>query len=360
MRRLNLDNAFLARIGAYRDALTRGGLPQPSDAKSDYWDEHSRLAAVSLHDGYCLVDGQSGFYIPEESVRHSLKRRFRSALTRSYRDTVLRIDRILDLSEPHHPMSLLSYENAYDLFMSRDPCIDYDESPYRFDPLRLAPLFKTSRALKTGWFLRDRYRTDPRIVITAFHHAMFSHFMNPAEGGRYLEIGAGSGNLASFFHYYNKSKIVIVDLPETILFSMCFLRSIFPKAPMLLPHEIGDSRLDAGALAKHDFIFLLPSQIDRLPDDCFDIAVNTFSFQEMTPAQIGSYFQLAQRACKPGALWCNHNRVEKLPSRGRPPVRAMFFPYAKGNEVLVDEISRFMRLVQLDDCVLRIERVAKP
>ena len=83
------------------------------------------------------------------------------------------------------------------------------------------------------------------------------------------------------------------------------------------------------------------------------------SMQEMTAEQIQVYFKLVQRVCKPGAIWCNENRVEKVPDLAKPPVRAMFFPYDSNNEVLIDEVSRFGRLIILDDVVTRVERIRK-
>lgn len=359
MRRLNLDNAFLDRVKAYRDASCAGEFAQKAAAKSDYWQEHSRAAAISFHDGYCLIHGQSGFYIPQETDLCPLRTRLKSAVMPFYRTLLLRLDRLLGMAMPHQPSCLVTYGMAYDFVVARESYVDYDPSPRRFDPLKLTPLFRDAKALKNSWFLKDRYIADDNIITAAYHHAMFSHFLEVKEGGHYLEIGAGNGNLCSFFRRYNRMNITIVDIPETILFSMCFLKSIFPEAKMSLPHEIAGSRLDAAALSRNDFTFLLPSQIGLLPDDFFDIATNTFSFQEMTPSQIEDYIQLVQRVCRAGALWGNHNRVEKVPSRNRPPIRAMSFPYVPGNEILVDEVSRFMRLVQLDDCVLRIERIKK-
>jgi len=49
-------------------------------------------------------------------------------------------------------------------------------------------------------------------------------------------------------------------------------------------------------------MILTPNQIDLIDDSSIDIPINTFSFQEMTSAQIKKYFLLMQRAGKEDSL----------------------------------------------------------
>jgi hypothetical protein len=240
--------------------------------------------------------------------------------------------------------------------MSRSAYIDYDENPYRLDPLTLKPLFRTSRRLKAEWFLAGKRFPTAQIVRAAYHHTIIRTFL-PAAAPTYLEIGAGSGNLASFFFFYDRARIVVVDLPTTILYSAAYLMSIFPTATFQLPHELG-GRVTSNDL-QSDFTFIWPSQIDRLDSDTFDVAVNIASMQEMTWPQIEEYFRLVQRVCRVGALFCNENRVEKVPSKSERPIRAQEFPYDPRNEVIVSEVSRLSRLTSLDPSFLRVERVRK-
>jgi len=44
-----------------------------------------------------------------------------------------------------------------------------------------------------------------------------------------------------------------------------------------------------------DFIFLLPSQLELMPDKFFDLFINISSFHEMTRAQINLYYSIIER-----------------------------------------------------------------
>lgn len=354
MTHLILPPEYIARVKSYYDGLLQGRFSEP---KSDYWIEHSARAKIQFQPEGVLISGASGFYIPRKRAG-STKYRLRVWLQKRYKLLVLVCDKLLRLSVPHALSSFITYDMAYDYIMQRHPPIDYDEydeNAYRFDTSQLCPIFKTSKELKKNWFLKHNYLPDGNIFLAAYYHAIFTHFLN-GDVKRYLEIGAGNGNLASFFKRYSKSNVVIIDLPEIILYSCCYLKSIFPDVVILLPNEI-TSPLTEEKLDKNDFIFLVPSQSHWLPKKAFDLVANTASIQEMTHAQIHQYFNLVQEVSKKGALWCNVNRVEKFPSKTERPVRAFEFPYHKGNEVLVDQVDRYFRLVQPDDVVIHIERI---
>lgn len=350
-RTLELPQDFIARVQRYQEDASAGRLALSEDAKSDYWRYHSSRAAITFNTTSVSISGESGFYIPPPAS--SFRYRVFDFLRRQYKRTVVFCDRLMRC-----PMSTTMVpEMSYDYVMTRHPYVDYDENPYRFDPRRLRPLFKTSRDLRKKWFLRDRFQARSSIVTAAYFHALFSHFL---EGNvrLYAEIGAGNGNLASLFHHYNKAHVVIIDLPETILYSSCYLAHVFPDATVVLPNEI-EGPLDVKALSATGFVFMLPSQIDLLPSNSFDLITNLFSMQEMTHDQVNKYLELVQRIGAHRSLWCNVNRAEKVPSKTERPMRAFEFEYAKSNEVLVYEVDRYMRLTQLDASVTHIERIIK-
>ncbi|HIH13202.1 TPA: putative sugar O-methyltransferase [Candidatus Woesearchaeota archaeon] len=160
----------------------------------------------------------------------------------------------------------------------------------------------------------------------------------------------------------NKCNIICVDLPETLCLSMVFIADLFPEAQILMPHEIGSNEFN-----HYDFVFLTPKQIDMIEDNSIDLAINTYSFQEMTHKQIEEYFQLIQRSCKNNSYFFTSNRVEKTPcgpegcekETSEPPVRFSEYPWNHGNEALIYEICRLMRLVQLDNVYIRLEKIKK-
>lgn len=355
MIRLGLPPEYIERVKRYYNELVRGEF---AELKSDYWIDHSAHAKIVFQEDCVLLSGASGFYIPREKAR-SAKYRLRRWVEGRYKRFVFACDKLLRLSSPYALSSFMTYDMAYDYILGRRPQVsadEYGENPYLFNTGYLSPVFKTSKELEARWFLKGRYLPDGNTFLAAYYHAVFNHFVD-GPVPRYLEVGAGNGNLASFFRYYNKSHIVVIDLPEILLFSSCYLKSIFPDATIALPHEIREP-IAQESLDENDFVLLVPSQSQWLPRKAFDLAVNTASMQEMTYEQIGEYIELIQDVCKKGALWCNVNRVEKFTSRQGRPICAFEFPYYKGNKLLVHQIDRFHRLVQPDNVVIHIERIS--
>lgn len=351
---LPLPPDYLRRVERYYEAILEGLF---AESKSDYWIDHSAKAKIKFESKGVQISGKSGFYVPHPASG-SKKFQIAAWVQHRYKSAVLFMDRLVRLSSANHLSSLLTAEIAYDYVMHGVAPVAEDEftdNPYRFPFSALQPLFWTGRDLRNNWFLKDKYLPDGHTYLAAYEHALFTHF---AEGrwARYIEIGAGNGNLASFFAHYNNSHVVVIDLPEILLFSSCFLKSIFPQASVLLPNDV-DYQLSMRDFDTYDFVFLVPSQVRMLPQRTFDLIVNTSSMQEMTLEQIEMYFDLVQAIAKDRSLWCNINRVEKFSSRKEGPIRAQAFPYNRRNEVLVDQIDPYLRLIQCDDHQLHIERV---
>jgi hypothetical protein len=361
LRQLPLRRELARRIGAYAASLdvARVGpkgprlLDQAEHAKSDYWKLHSGRARLEVGDDWVRIAGDSGFYIPAEP---SAKRELAAKVRRAWKQIVVAGDRRLGLSAPHALMTSLPADLAYDYVFSRRVAVEdgcYADNPHYFDLARVKPHFATYEQLRDSWFLRGRFQAAAPIVHSAFYHALFNHFRDGEAPLAYLEIGAGNGNLASFFHYYDRARVVIVDLPETILYSASYLGSIFPEANVLLPNEADGSM----SPRDYDFVFLTPAQTELLPDRAFDLVVNCFSMQEMTRAQVAEYFEVIACVGKARAPWCNVNRVEKFCTRAEPPTRAAEYPYDSRSEVLVDQIDEFMQLMTSTPHLLHIERL---
>jgi hypothetical protein len=353
MRQLSLQPSYARRVQAYAASLDSARSGQAEHAKSDYWKLHSGRSQVEFGTDFVRISGDSGFYVPPEPSR---KRSLAARVRRAYKQAVVLGDRRLRLSAPHALMTSLPADLAYDYVFSGRMAFEegcFAENPHYFDMARVRPRFATYAELRDSWFLRDRFQAATSIVVSAFQHSVFSHFRETSGKPKYLEIGAGNGNLASFFHHYEGARVVIVDLPETILYSASYLGSVFPDASILLPNELG-ANLDTDG---HDFIFVTPSQTGLLPSSAFDLIVNCFSMQEMTRAQVAEYFTLIGRVGEPRALWCNVNRVEKFCSRTEPPTRAGEYPYDPKSEVLVSQVDEFMQLISSVPSVMHIERL---
>jgi putative sugar O-methyltransferase len=96
---------------------------------------------------------------------------------------------------------------------------------------------------------------------------------------RVIELGAGMGHLARTMRLLGLSRSnVIIDIPETLVFSHCFLKKNFPGAKLLL---VDDRTPASFTLSDYDFVFVPALFADRVLDDRFDLFVNTASMGEM-------------------------------------------------------------------------------
>ena len=114
----------------------------------------------------------------------------------------------------------------------------------------------------------------------------------------WLEIGAGWGG----FGYAAKTRFpantyLIVDLPQTMLFSMTYLLSAFPDAKFAIYPEVSADEIVRN-LRDYDFVFIPHFLFPELALD-IDLAINMVSFQEMTSAQVAGYVsRLAEIGCR--------------------------------------------------------------
>jgi putative sugar O-methyltransferase len=127
----------------------------------------------------------------------------------------------------------------------------------------------------------------------------------PNERQVWIEIGAGWGG----FGYVVKTlfpqvSYVLVDLPQSLLFSATYLMSAFPDARCAIYPETSLEECSSH-VRDYDFVFLphfVFPELKLKPD----LAVNMASFQEMTTAQVTDYVKhVAEMGCP--ALY-SHNR----------------------------------------------------
>ncbi|MBI4698081.1 MAG: putative sugar O-methyltransferase [Nitrospirae bacterium] len=104
-----------------------------------------------------------------------------------------------------------------------------------------------------------------------------------------LEIGGGWGGFA----YQIKTILpdtcyIIIDLPQTFLFSATYLKTLFPDAKFLFYGDTGfNDKLKN--CSEYDFIFLPHYSLSEISRLNIDLAVNMISFQEMTSEQVNNY-----------------------------------------------------------------------
>lgn len=122
-----------------------------------------------------------------------------------------------------------------------------------------------------------------------------------------VEIGGGWGGFA---YQFKKTcpicTYVIIDLPQTILFSGVYLKTTFPDARTFIYGENGQMA-PTGNIRDYDFVLMphFSTQSFRLPQ--VDLGINMISFQEMTSEQVLGYARwFWESDCK--SLY-SHNRA---------------------------------------------------
>jgi len=105
-----------------------------------------------------------------------------------------------------------------------------------------------------------------------------------------LEIGAGYGGIANhFMNIYPEAVYIIVDIPETLLFSASYLTLIHGQDRVhLLDQEtpVASDSLNGGS-----FLMVPDFRLPSIFSLNFDLAINMFSFGEMTESQVTDYLE---------------------------------------------------------------------
>lgn len=103
-----------------------------------------------------------------------------------------------------------------------------------------------------------------------------------------VEIGGGWGGLAcQFKKIFPNAVYVTVDLPLSIIFSITYLRTVFPSAKIF----ISDGREKKFNANDYDFAFFPYYLWNELDFARPNLVINTVGFQEMSTAQISNYAQ---------------------------------------------------------------------
>jgi putative sugar O-methyltransferase len=334
-------------------------------AKSEYWKYYGAQLHANVSGNSVEITGASGFYVPQASS--GVKRLARKVLRAIKQPTKAARWVGGEISSRIAVPRLMSYSNAFDAVMTHADVSVPIISPYTINHRELAQIpkvFASSTSVKRHYRNWSGYDASANIINHYYYQNILRRFVDNDRIGTVLEIGAGNGNFPSIlYHDWAPIRIVLIDLPETLAISIPFLSSVFPDARLAMPHEIQIG----GMPEEFDFAFLTVDQVDLVRDNSIDIAINCHSFQEMTHDQIGIYFALIQRVSQESGFFFCANRIEKIPcgpdgffaEQPDPPNRMAEYPWNPQNEVLVHEVSKLSRLVQLDGISIRLECIRK-
>ncbi len=115
-----------------------------------------------------------------------------------------------------------------------------------------------------------------------------------------VEIGSGNGRMARLMRVLDPArKYVLVDLPESLFFAYAFLRGNFPDARMHIVSP-GETVTD---LENFDFVFCPVQLVSNLQISNVDLAINTYSFAEMTQGCVDFLLGVVERNLKPKFLY---------------------------------------------------------
>jgi len=170
--------------------------------------------------------------------------------------------------------------------------------------------------------LQESHLADPTVTVeregrclsTVFlYHLATAHRVATALGGRntrarILELGGGHGGLARVAKLYMpETSHFILDLPESLWFSYCFVSANFPEARTIYCTTVAEVKTAEG----YDFVFVPTALISGLFGSTFDMFINTASLGEMTDAAAGRYMRLVHEDLKVRFLYSN-NRYGQL------------------------------------------------
>lgn len=300
-------------LGEIENSFARAaaGISGDNSADSPYWRLHRSLAGFEILDrcrGTIRIRGESGFYFPGRSY--------------SAFEWLNTVDRLLWLRlAPGRNRAAPVDEQALALSIPEGRK-GYSRFGYAFGSRRTA-----------YDFLRAQYH----LACVAPH--LPDGLRSGAKRLASLEIGSGTGLLALAMKLrFPNSTLVLIDLPETLVFGSVFLTTVLPDCSFLF---LGGFERDPGSWIGYDFVLLPPRAARRLPASAFDLALNTDSMQEMELSAIRGYFDLLRRILRPQALFYSSNRVEKWIGSGT--TRLADYPYIDGDRVLFSRENLFMR-----------------
>ena len=140
-----------------------------------------------------------------------------------------------------------------------------------------------------------------KVVNTLYRNDVLSRLSTPNDGERksVLEIGAGYAGLAHHLsRILGNITVVIVDLPEMLLFSGPYLTLLNPDKRIYIYDGSDFSEfIDSSEAKTYDFILVPNYRLQSLREWRFDLAINVNSFQEMREAQVDEYLNFVSETC---------------------------------------------------------------
>ncbi|MSU59251.1 MAG: putative sugar O-methyltransferase [Pedosphaera sp.] len=129
------------------------------------------------------------------------------------------------------------------------------------------------------------------------------------------ELGAGYGrNAHVLLSLLPGVRYVVIDIPPALYVAQRYLSAVFPARKVFAWRPFQSYAGIKDEFEQADLAFLLPSQIELLPDGLFDLFVNVSSLHEMRLEQIKYYFTQIRRLVRDqGWFYLKEWKVSHIP-----------------------------------------------
>ena len=180
------------------------------------------------------------------------------------------------------------------------------------ESLRIA---QPNRFGEAGWIFDGRIVNHDTYVylerIALLHESGLLERLGSGPSGKnplILEIGGGFGGLA--YHLKRlvpQARFILVDLPESLVFSAIYLCTLFPDQRNVLATSPESITRD---LDQPGFTFVPNHFCHRFQDSQMrvDLAINTLSFSEMLASQVTAYCSLIRKCLAPEGVFFEQNQ----------------------------------------------------
>ena len=120
--------------------------------------------------------------------------------------------------------------------------------------------------------------------------------VNDNEIGTIMELGSGYGRTAYvYLTLHPSSRYILVDIPPALFICEKYLSDVFEGRKIFLFRHFDRYEDIREEYENADIVFLMPHQLELLPENSVDLFMNISSFHEMRMDQIHYYFKILEK-----------------------------------------------------------------